>query len=135
MKTSKIELTTEGARSKVIVDGKDMSHLARGYTLTHYVGEVPTLTLELNALDTTAVGNVFVQVVDKQSLWAQFVDFLDRFLSDDDCDSHETCADCPFGRASGINDRDICSILQNTSYIVDEIESEKQEAGDAIDGR
>jgi len=55
MTKAKIEIRTDGAFSKVFIDGNEVRGV-RSYSLAHKAGELPSLQLDLTALDVTVDG-------------------------------------------------------------------------------
>lgn len=57
-----IDLKINGAMATLIVNGVDISRNVRKYTLTHEAGEIPILTVEMNAINTSVSGGCIAEV-------------------------------------------------------------------------
>lgn len=60
--TASIEIKIDGAFSSIILNGVDISRNIRKYTLTHEAGELPVLTVEMNAISTSVAGGCVPEV-------------------------------------------------------------------------
>lgn len=61
MNTS-IDLKINGTMATLIVNGVDISRNVRKYTLTHEAGEIPILTVEMNAISVSVGGGCVSEV-------------------------------------------------------------------------
>lgn len=61
--THSVEITTNGARGQVLLDGTDISNRVRGLSFDTGVGETPRVILELILIDTSRISTVDTEVL------------------------------------------------------------------------
>ncbi|MGW8703502.1 hypothetical protein ACWGOK_42475 [Streptomyces eurythermus] len=59
-----VEISVEGSRGQVLIDGHDIARCVTNLTFTAGIGQdVPTLTLDLNLIDVTRLGSPETEVL------------------------------------------------------------------------
>lgn len=58
-----VEITMDGVRGRVVVDGQDLSKGVRGFALRGGVGEITALELDLNLIDVTRVSSTSTEIL------------------------------------------------------------------------
>lgn len=58
-----VDITMEGSRGRVVIDGNDISKGVRGFSVRGGVGEVTSLELDLNLIDVTRVSSTSTEIL------------------------------------------------------------------------
>jgi hypothetical protein len=63
MTTHHVEISTEGTRGRILIDGHDISKAVESYTVFHNAGSMPRVYIDFNLVDVTPLDSKEMQVL------------------------------------------------------------------------